>query len=255
MNEIEELIKLYSEEGKHTQYQILPTRLQKYFGNRIDTHSRYESERLTYILDKIDVNSKTILDIGGNTGYFSFELLSHGAKSIDYYEGNKNHAKFTYLASKILGEENKIVVTDEYYNFQEGNNKKYDVILLLNVLHHVGDDYGDNNLSLENAKNEIIDSLQKISTQTTFLVFQLGFNWKGNRNLCLFEKGTKKEMLDFIQSGVKGYWDIINIGIPVKYSGKIIYTDLDDTNIQRNDELGEFLNRPLIIMKSKANYK
>ena len=253
MNEMEELIWLYCEEGKHTQYQILPRKLQKYFGDCIETHSRYEAERLTYITNKVDVNNKIILDIGGNTGFFSFELLSLGAKSIDYYEGNKTHAKFTRMASKVLKEEDRITVTDEYYDFLEGNNKKYDIILLLNVLHHVGDDYGDNTLSLENAKREIIRSLQKIATQATFLVFQLGFNWKGNRDLCLFENGTKKEMLEFIQSGVDGYWDVINIGIPVKDSDKIIYADLDENNISRNDELGEFLNRPLIIMKSRIS--
>ncbi len=29
------------------------------------------------------------------------------------------------------------------------------------------------------------------------------------------------------------------------------YADVNDSNIHRQDELGEFLNRPLFIMKSK----
>jgi hypothetical protein len=34
-------------------------------------------------------------------------------------------------------------------------------------------------------------------------------------------------------------------------NGEVAYADLDDTNIQRVDSLGEFLNRPIFIMRSK----
>lgn len=32
---------------------------------------------------------KSVLDIGGNSGFFTFELIEKGAKKIHYYEGNK----------------------------------------------------------------------------------------------------------------------------------------------------------------------
>ena len=82
------------------------------------------------------------------------------------------------------------------------------------------------------------------------MVFQLGFNWKGNRNLGLFENGSKVELIDFIAEGVKNYWTIEKIGIAEAANNSIEYCDLNDNNIIRNDKIGEFLNRPIFILKS-----
>ena len=67
----------------------------------------------------------------------------------------------------------------------------------------------------------------------------------------LFENGTKKELIDYILSGTKNDWEINYIGIAQSFQQKIQYCDLNDINIERNDDLGEFLNRPIFIMKSK----
>jgi hypothetical protein len=82
------------------------------------------------------------------------------------------------------------------------------------------------------------------------LVFQLGFNWKGNRNNGLFKNGTKRELIDFINQGIKGFWEIQTIGIAESVDNEYVFNDLNEINIQRNDEIGEFLNRPIIILKS-----
>jgi len=251
MNDESTLKDLYEMSSKHAHYQILPPELNDVINaHNITIQSRFEAERLKYILDNIDIKDKYILDIGGNTGYFTFEMLSHGAKHVDYFEGNSNHAKFVRLAAKSLHYESKLSVFDEYHSFIFPVPRNYDVVLLLNVLHHVGDDYGNQNLSLENAKRQILLSLENVAWNTKYLIFQLGFNWKGDRNQCLFENGTKKELLDFICSGTKNCWDILKIGIPGRVSNKVIYSDLDEVNAMRLDELGEFLNRPLFIMKS-----
>ena len=44
---------------------------------------------------------------------------------------------------------------------------------------------------------------------------------------------------------------IRNIGIAESAGDKIIYNELDSKNIERQDSLGEFLNRPIFIMESK----
>lgn len=249
---LNKLKELYLKNSKHSQYQLLPNKLKEILDiNESDIKSRYESERLIYILKNINIYDKHILDIGGNSGYFTFEFIENGAKSIDYYEINKEHSEFVKLTTKILGLESKIKINNMCYNFRENLNKIYDITLLLNVLHHIGDDFGDKYISMNNSKNEIIESLNLISQQTDILVFQLGFNWKGNRNNCLFENGTKKELINFIKENTKDSWDIINIGIAESINNKIIYNDLNDSNIERNDSIGEFLNRPIFIMKSK----
>ena len=246
------LKELYSLVSKHSKYQSLPKRLSSVINtNDIEVKSRYESERLKYIFENVDINNKTVLDIGGNTGFFTFEMIDNGARKLHYYEGNSAHAEFVKISAEILKVEDKIKVTNDFFTFENCEHKsKYDIALLLNVLHHIGDDYGDNKISMEMAKETIIKQINMLSLMVDTLILQLGFNWKGNRDLCLFEKGTKKEMIDFIGSGTKNYWRIIKIGIAESRDGRIGYYDLNEKNVIKVPSLGEFLNRPIFIMKS-----
>ena len=82
---------LYQMKSKHSNYQSIPKVLKNIIGDEgLDVESRYETSRLEYILKKVDLKEKTILDIGGNTGFFSIESLNRGAKNVVYYE---KHAK------------------------------------------------------------------------------------------------------------------------------------------------------------------
>lgn len=246
-----ELKKLFIEQSKHSGYQALSSKLLQFIDiDKKYIKSRYERERLKYILENIDIENKTVLDIGGNTGFFTFELIDNGAKKVCYYEGNKTHAKFVDGAADIIGIRNKIEINNEYFTFNEKLNDKYDLLILLNVSHHIGDDYGDKKISIEKAKETILNQLNYLSTIAETMVFQMGFNWKGNRELGLFQGGTKKEMIDFIKEGTSGYWRIYKIGIAESINEVIEYHDLDDKNINRWDSMGEFLNRPIFIMKS-----
>ena len=241
--------------SKHSNYQILTKDLQKYIPiEKLNIKSRSEEARLDYILKNVDVKNKSIIDIGANTGYFSFELLKQGAEDVTCFEGNPEHSLFIQDSANILKVFNKMTMYNEYYNFDKINqySKKYDVMLLLNVLHHIGDDYGDKMLNIENAKNMIINQLNKCAMVTKLLVFQLGFNWKGDRNSCLFANGEKKELIDYIKKETIDYWDIQKIGIAEDNCGIILYKDLSGKNIIRQDSLGEFLNRPIFIMESKV---
>jgi len=254
MNNIEKLKLLYEQSSKHSNYQLLSTKLTKLIGDNIEVKSRHEKERLQFLLKNLDFKNKNILDIGGNTGYFSFELIENGANHMDYIEGNKAHADFVKLASEVLEISEKIEVINKYLNFEnEMNDKNYDIILLLNVLHHLGDDYGDKYLSIDKAKEKILEQLNSLANKTSILVFQLGFNWKGDRNYCLFEHGTKKELIDFVSKGICNNWEIVKIGIAERNNDSIVYNQLNEQNIQRDDSMGEFLNRPIFILKNKRN--
>lgn len=254
-NNISKLRDMYFKESKHSNYQVLSKKLKEKIGD-IDNNIKktYEYERLEYILDNIEIKNKKTLDIGGNVGFFTFEIIDRGAKKIHYYEGNEVHSKFVKLASEVMDIKDKIDITNNYFLFnllEESPKNRYDVALLLNVLHHVGDDYGNASISKERAKETIIQQINSLAGGVKILVFQLGFNWKGNRNIGLFENGTKDEMIKFIVEGTKDDWEIINIGIAQKNRERIKYYNLNNNNIERNDELGEFLNRPIFIMKSR----
>ena len=154
-------------------------------------------------------------------------------------------------AVEMLGLEDRIKVYGKYYLFDaQVKGSHFDICLLLNVLHHIGDDYGNSDLSIDMAKGEMLKNLNYLSGKCEFLVFQMGYCWKGNRDLLLFTGGTKNEMINFIKEGTRDYWKIEEIGIGELKNGEVIYQPADENNIKRNDELGEFLNRPLFIMKS-----
>lgn len=252
MNNTEKLKLLYENVSKHSNYQILSERLDKILNNKnISVKSRFEKERFDFFCNNVAFKGKNILDIGANTGYFTFELIECGAKSVHYVEGNFEHAQFVTIASEQLDVSHKIKIENSYYNFDKNDTSFYDIILCLNVLHHVGDDFGDKSITTENAKSLILKYLNNMSKSTRTLIFQLGFNWKGERNKGLFENGTKHEMIDFITNGTKDFWQIEKIGIAEQENERIKYKDLNEKNIKRNDLLGEFLNRPIFILKSK----
>jgi SAM-dependent methyltransferase len=249
---IKALKDMYASTSKHSNYQILPTELEKYITNDdINVVTRNEEIRLEYFLENVEISNKKILDIGGNTGYFTFEFLKNGALELEYYEGNEEHAKFVELAARVLEYEDNLIVHNEYYDFHK--EEYHDIILLLNVLHHIGDDFGNHKLSKEQVLELIIQHLKKVAKQTDVLIFQLGFNWKGNINLPLFDNGTKQELIDYILLNLRTEYEFIKIGIAEKTEKSVIYNDLNDKNIERDDSLGEFLNRPIFIMKSKKN--
>jgi len=252
MNKREELIRLYNETSKHSNYQILPSRLAEIIvQDSLHVKTRFEKERMDYICNNIDFHGKHVLDIGGNTGFFTFESYDSGADKVKYVEGNKIHSDFVRKSVELLGLFDSIQVVNEYYSFQgQSSSEQYDIVLLLNVLHHVGDDYGGSYERLDDAKRKIVDQLNSIASMTDIIIFQLGFNWMGDRNHCLFNNGTKAEMIEYITSGIDRKCRIDSIGIAEEKNGNIVYCNMDERNILRNDRMGEFLNRPLFIIKS-----
>lgn len=244
----EELKKLYMASSKHSGYQILPKELADILDIQEDIRCTYEKERFDFICKNISLKDKNVLDIGGNTGYFTFECAKQGCRHIDYYEGNPLHAEFVRKAKPVFNADN-VEVHAEYYMFED-TRKSYDIALCLNVVHHLGDDFLSAG-NIELAKKKMIDCINQLSYSTDELIFQMGFNWRGNSGCCLFENGTKQEMEEYILNGTKNDWEIESIGIAEKVNDYIVYNVCSESNNVRMDELGEFLNRPIFIMKSK----
>ncbi|GAB4191742.1 MAG: hypothetical protein Kow00108_26590 [Calditrichia bacterium] len=248
---VRELTELYNKTGKHSNYQILPERLKNLINqDDLQVKSRYERERLEYITKYVDFKDAEVADIGGNTGYFTFEALDLGASYVKYYEGNKNQASFVSRAAVLTGLDDKLDVHAAYVDFETFDNKS-DIMFLLNVLHHVGDDFGDPSLSMTEAKKLILRYLNRMAEMTTTIIFQMGFCWKGNINHILFEHGTKAEMIEFIEQGTASHWEMVRIGIAERNGETVEFRDLNDGNIARDDSLGEFLNRPIFVMRAK----
>ena len=162
-------------------------------------------------------------------------------------EGNVGHSNFI-AGGKRLGVEDRLEVRPDYYSFAAGSGECFVVTLCLNVLHHLGDDFGDQSLSLTEAKQQISLALNRLARTTRHLWMQLGFNWKGDRHRPLFASGTKSELIDYVRHNVQGHWHIDNIAVVNPKTR--VYEPINDFNLQRFDTLGEFLNRPLFLLTS-----
>ena len=248
----EKLADLYLNSSKHSDYQELHPSVKELLDIEGPTVvKRHEASRMEFFKSCISFSDKDILDIGGNTGYFTLDALSSGARSVDFYEGNREHAEFVKRVGKELGLNSSLNVYNEYYLFNNSDSKKYDIVFLLNVLHHVGDDYGDQSLAMDDVKALVLSQLNSMASMSRHLIFQLGYNWKGNTSLGIFSGGTKSEQLEFLQKGISEFWVIERIGIATDFDNKIKYLDPNPVNMERNDGFGEFLNRPVFILKSK----
>ncbi|MEQ1439885.1 class I SAM-dependent methyltransferase [Fontimonas sp. SYSU GA230001] len=244
------LRKLLEAQSKHSGYQSLHPALTSAVGLELAAPGKYEQQRLAYMHEHSSVRGLHVLDIGANTGYFSLGALAAGAEKVVSAEGNPAHAAFLNEIAQYLDISHKLEVRCEYLSFLDAGSDFFDFIYCLNVLHHVGDDFGDRDISIHQAKHLILSSLNALATTCGMMWMQIGFNWKGDRGKPLFTSGTKSEVIEFIRSGTVDSWSIERIGLFDPTTER--YSDLTPSNLRRFEFLGEFLNRPLFLMKSKV---
>lgn len=243
---------LYQVASKHSQYQVLPPAVLDLLPqDAVQVKSRYERERLDYIASRLDLRGCRVADIGGNTGYFSFELLERGATAVSHIEGNAAHHRFVAHAAERLGLADCLHSENRYIDFEHPDLAPHDVVFLLNVLHHVGDDYGDPATRAGSVQATMLTALRQLAPRARHVVLQLGFNWQGDPKRPIFAHGSKADVIDLV-SQLRDDYDVRAIGIASRgEDGRVVYRDLDAHNIARDDRLGEFLNRPLFILRSR----
>lgn len=244
-----QLRELYEKKSSILQYQSFHSSIQEYVDYKAPKKSRYESERCEYILKNVEIQGKHVLDIGGNAGFFTFESCKQNALSVDYYEGDTEYADFVSLAAEVANLSDVIKVHPEYFLFGD-QSEIWDITFFLNVIHHIGFVF-EKEVTEDEVKRKMLEHINEMAKYTKTMVFQMGYNWYGDAEKCLFTQGTKKEMEDYIRNGTADFWTIKKVGIPEKTDAHVVYVDMNETNNMRIDEYGEFLNRPLFIMESK----
>lgn len=234
--------------SKHSQYQELYGDLSQLLGLNSPQGKR-ESLRWDYMHNQVNFCDKDVIDIGANTGYFSFAAIDSGSTHVTAYEGNKIHADFLVEAASLLNISEKLRIENIYFTGSASRKVPYDISFYLNVLHHQGDDYGDANTEMYQAKKAMKTSLRGFAQFTKLCWFQIGYNWKGDINLPLFDNGMKTEVINFVESACKDFWVIEKIAIfdPEALS----YQDCKTKLLARFDSCGEFLNRPLFLLRSR----
>ena len=244
-----QLTQLIKTQSKHSDYQFLHPLLTNALDLDYKPAGKHETPRQIYMQTHMPVTGKSVLDIGANTGFFSLAALQAGAASVLCVEGNLQHAQFMQACAHILNLSDRMEIQNRYYDFTQQTKNHFDVTLCLNVLHHLGDDFGNPELAREEAKLQMIQALNHLASQTNALWFQLGFNWKGDRHAPLFEEGLKSELIDFVTRNTSDHWSVRKISVVDPET--LAYVDAEGDMLQRFDSLGEFLNRPLFLMESK----
>ncbi|RBP72688.1 class I SAM-dependent methyltransferase [Marinobacter nauticus] len=234
--------------SKHGMYQALHPTVSLLLGIENPVVGKKEVERWDYMLANSTLSDKSVVDIGANTGFFSFSAVEAGARAVTAIEGNREHADFIFHCVNALNLGEQINVAQRYFDFHGDTEDFFELAICLNVLHHVGDDFGDDRLSIEQAKKYVSKSIRKLAEMCHFTWLQIGFNWKGNPSTPLFESGMKEEVVRFVEESCGDALTVEKVAIFNPCSG--VYEDKNIENIQRFDECGEFLNRPLFLLKS-----
>ena len=251
MNQPTDLQSLYRASSKHSSYQLVHPMLAAVFGEaEAMPAGKRESERQRYFDSVLAYAGQRVLDIGANTGYFSFAALAQGAASVLCVEGNPRHAEFIEAGARALGVGERLRVRPAYFDFEAAPQERFDLTFCLNVLHHLGDDFGDPALTLVQARAQMLASLNRMSALTGTLVLQLGFNWKGDVRFPLFEGGEKAALIEFVRSGLDAGWALDAVVVPNPQT--LAYEPVNAGNIARCDALGEFMNRPIFVLRSRG---
>lgn len=231
---------------------VIPILEQFLGGELLEVESKsktLDKQRYQFMRDIFRSINGRILDIGANSGYFSLGYCVDDNCIVDAFEGEIVYVEYLKMMSDILNLDDRLRVYGENYNFQQKPTQKYDLTLCLNVLHHIGRYFDGEINCAEDAKLRMTEYLSNLAESSSHLFFQIGFNWKGDMRLPIFKNGSKNEMIEYVSEVSQSSWSIERIGIFDPSLND--YVEPKESDMLRNDAIGEFANRPLFFMKSK----
>lgn len=227
---------LYDTASKHSNYQRLPFVEGLNIAN--PQINRFEEERWDYIKSRVSFTGETLLDIGGNTGYFSVRASQEGADTT-MIEGNSVHCRFVKQVASQLGLDIKVE-----NNYLTSMDECFDISLFLNVVHHLGDDFSSN--VSDDPLCKMSEMVAEVCSKSSVTILQMGYNWKGDKNLPLFSNGTKDEMKQFVLDSIPEGYHVAFTG--VLNPTTLTYEDATHNLMRKFVDLGEFGNRPIFII-------
>lgn len=233
---VDRLHALYRDSSKHSVYQSVPAFMARRLGYQEEIHSLWRSDqpRYDYIAERLEVGRCiTVADIGANTGFFSLNLAqARPDLQIDAFEMNPRHAEFIALAAQAF--DLSINVRSQSCDLAGiGRLPEYDVVILLNVLHHAGFDF-DAHLADDNAAFDAhaVAYLTTLRTRTRRLVFQIGSNRGGDKMRPLFPRDDDAKRLGWIGRTLRAAgWKIDAVG----------YAQLEDDVVRFRDAPAELI--------------
>lgn len=261
------ILNYYNDGSKHSNYQNYPEFVTKALGitAEINENWRGDSKRYKYIKENLIFPIGGVVgDIGANTGRFCLDF-ANGNKQANFVaiEINENNANFIKMICEMFKIENVKVLNESAGLNNLDNLPNMDIAFHMNVLHHSGVDFErDEVRSASELKNYIISYLKKFKEKCDIIVFQLGYNWGGNKETPIISPNQIADMIDyqkdiFLQSG----YDIVKMGlyhfdkkeyinVPFNSTKEELQIVIDDFSMNLNSE---FYKRPMFILKKHSD--
>jgi hypothetical protein len=251
-----ELIEKYNLESKHSQYQRFP----EFVGNQPPPNNifwRDDRPRLALLRREIEFGDlKTLLEVGSNIGYFGLSLKhDHPHLKVYFYEIDQTMRDLSRDLAEMVG------LTDccffpEAFDCTTKNPPDADLLLCMNVLHHIGRDYGPE-MTPDMVKSQVQEEMTFIRSKCRQLSFQIGMNWGGNKQTPIWPQGSERDYVCEVHEmlGSAGFRDI-RLFSPMRSDDMVQYVEADlvqagelSLNTLENGLVGEFYKRPIFLAR------
>lgn len=251
-----ELIEKFNLESKHSQYQRFP----EFIGDQPPPNNAFwrdDRPRLALLRREIDFGRlETLLEVGSNIGYFGLSLKhDHPHLKIYFYEIDQAMRELSCDLAEMAGLADCHFFADAFGRSTE-NAPNADLLLCMNVLHHIGRDYGPE-IASEAVKSQVQEELSFIRSKCGQLAFQIGMNWGGNKQTPIWPQGNEKDYVCEVQEilGSAGFGDI-RLFSAVRSDDMVQYVEVDiaqagelSLNTLENGFVGEFYKRPIFLAR------
>lgn len=185
-----QLEKIEPEKKNGTNYDVKYQVIETFFG-RYGGYAGYANETWNGIRDLIDWKDKTVADIGMLNGYYSFKIKDKRAKKVEGFDLFKQACNTCEKIMKLNCYDNM-----EFKQFDANKDtleNEYDVILMLNMLHH-----------LDNADFALRQAFSKGKNVILEVQFE-GFTPKVQEGYKRMENNTKGWNKEIIEELAKTY--------------------------------------------------
>jgi hypothetical protein len=258
---------LYGDNSKHSVYQNIPGFVKKEldYNEEINEDWRGDTARYRFLMDNVDFQYKVVGDFGANTGFFSLSLaFEFQNASFIAYEMNPNHVDFMESIKRYFDLGNFVVEKKNLNLSGIEDIIQHDILLNFNVLHHAGVDFDKDIIHDEYAFRHYAEKyLAKLKTKTRMMVFQMGFNWGGNKKRPIVSRDSPDRFITYLKDlCLKSGWSIDKIfvhdfetkeyeNVPVKDEHSQDKPNGCGPTIERPSFMknSEFFRRPVLLLR------